>query len=182
MNESLRNKLIKNEWAEDFDVDDLVKLIENHYTEEATSPGLPGVHGQWISYKTPPTQEYTDPTGLVQMITGKKTSSIAWDKAVFGQYTWRPYPEHDPRPVVLSDESPTSTHINPKVEPKISSPTYSRAKLVHITRTIDPKTRIHYLDAIDEDGKHYMAQMTHQVENWITYCVPWKLAPQFPVK
>lgn len=98
MNESLRNKLIKNEWAEDFDVDDLVKLIESHY--------------------------------------------------------------------------------------KVSSPTYSvsRAKLVHITRTINPKTHIHYLDAIDEDGRHWMAQMTHRVEDWITYCVPWKLAPQFPVE
>jgi hypothetical protein len=34
-------------------------------------------------------------------------------------------------------------------------------KFVSITRTIDPKTNIHYLDAIDENGHHWMAQMEH---------------------
>ena len=58
----------------------------------------------------------------------------------------------------------------------------ARVKLTQITRTIDPKTRIHYLDAIDEDGRHWMAQMTHRVENWITYSEKWKLAPQVPTE
>ena len=33
-----------------------------------------------------------------------------------------------------------------------------KVKFTTITRTIDPKTCIHYLDAIGEDGFHYMAQ------------------------
>ena len=184
MTKSLRDTLIDKGWVTNFNADTLVKLIERHYNENVEQSGLPGVHGQWISYKHPPTPEYADSIGLVQMITnGKKTFSIAWDIVVDRQYTWRPYSEHDPRPIGLS-EITASTPIQPEVEPKISSPTYSvtKAKLVHITRTIDPKTRIHYLDAIDEDGRHWMAQMTHQVEKWITYCDPWKLAPQFPVK
>jgi hypothetical protein len=45
---------------------------------------------------------------------------------------------------------------------------------------IDPKTRIHYLDAIDEDGRHWMAQMTHQKEEWLTYDRSWHKDPQQP--
>jgi poly(3-hydroxyalkanoate) synthetase len=51
-------------------------------------------------------------------------------------------------------------------------------KFVHISRVIDPKTRIHYLDAIDEEGRHWMAEMSHQKEEWIVYTKCWKLAPQ----
>ncbi len=53
-------------------------------------------------------------------------------------------------------------------------------KFVQITRTIDPKTRIHYLDAIDEDGVHWEAQMETGVEEWITYKKFWKKDPQQP--
>jgi hypothetical protein len=49
-----------------------------------------------------------------------------------------------------------------------------------ISRVIDPKTRIHYLDAIDEDGQHWTAQMTHQEEPWIIYKEVWKKDPQQP--
>lgn len=54
------------------------------------------------------------------------------------------------------------------------------AKFIHITRTIDSKTRIHYLDAIDDQGRHWTAQMTHQEEPWITYTQTWRLDPQKP--
>lgn len=55
-----------------------------------------------------------------------------------------------------------------------------RTKFVTITRTIDPKNRIHYLDAIDDNGQHWIAQMTHQEEDWITYKEVWKKDPQQP--
>jgi len=56
----------------------------------------------------------------------------------------------------------------------------SKVKFVSITRTIDPKTRIHYLDAIDENGIHWMAQMTHKEEPWLCYSETWKEDPQQP--
>ena len=55
-----------------------------------------------------------------------------------------------------------------------------RVKFTHITRVIDPKTRIHYLDAIDENGIHWMAQMETDVERWITYKEVWKKDSQQP--
>jgi hypothetical protein len=55
-----------------------------------------------------------------------------------------------------------------------------RVKFVTITRTIDPKTRIHYLDAVDENGYHWSAQMETNVEPWITYKEVWKKDPQQP--
>jgi hypothetical protein len=56
----------------------------------------------------------------------------------------------------------------------------SKVKFVSITRTIDPKTRIHYLDAIDENGQHWMAQMTHKEEPWLCYNETWYEDPQQP--
>ena len=57
-----------------------------------------------------------------------------------------------------------------------------RVKFIHITRTIDSKTGTHYLDALDEDGNHYMAEMSHRVEKWLCYTKMWHLAPQHPTK
>lgn len=51
-------------------------------------------------------------------------------------------------------------------------------KFVHISRVIDPETRIHYLDAIDEEGRHWTAEMSHKEEAWICYTKSWKLASQ----
>ena len=53
-------------------------------------------------------------------------------------------------------------------------------KFVSVTRTIDHKTRIHYLDAIDEEGVHWMAQMDHKTEPWLCYTKPWYKDPQHP--
>jgi hypothetical protein len=55
-----------------------------------------------------------------------------------------------------------------------------RVKFKSITRVIDPKTRIHYLDAIDENGQHWTAQMDTGVEPGITYNEIWKKDPQQP--
>jgi hypothetical protein len=49
------------------------------------------------------------------------------------------------------------------------------AKLVQISRTIDPKTRIHYLDAIDTKGRHWMAEMSHKEEKWLVFTRTWSL-------
>ena len=56
-----------------------------------------------------------------------------------------------------------------------------RVKFTHIARTIDPKTRIHYLDAIDVNGIHWLAQMETDVEKWITYKEIWYQDPQQPL-
>jgi hypothetical protein len=58
--------------------------------------------------------------------------------------------------------------------------TVERVKFTSVTRTIDPKTRIHYLDAIDENGKHWMAEMSHQVENWLVFTRVWHRDEQLP--
>ena len=55
-----------------------------------------------------------------------------------------------------------------------------RAKFTHVTRVIDPKTRIHYLDAVDTNGYHWTAQMSHKEEPWIVYKEVWKKDPQQP--
>ena len=55
-----------------------------------------------------------------------------------------------------------------------------RVKFKTITRVIDPKTRIHYLDAVDENGYHWTAEMSHKVEPWIVYTSNWRKDPQQP--
>jgi hypothetical protein len=55
-----------------------------------------------------------------------------------------------------------------------------RVKFKSITRVIDPKTGIHYLDAISDKGEHYMAEMETGVEKWITYKRVWYKDPQMP--
>jgi hypothetical protein len=58
----------------------------------------------------------------------------------------------------------------------------SKVKFVYVTRTIDPKTRIHYLDAVDEYGNHWMAQMEHKTEPWLCFSEVWYEDRQQPVK
>jgi hypothetical protein len=57
----------------------------------------------------------------------------------------------------------------------------NKLKFVQVSRVIDPKTRIHYLDAIDENGIHWVAQQEIGVERWITYKEVWKKDPQQPL-
>ena len=56
-----------------------------------------------------------------------------------------------------------------------------RVKFTNITRVIDPKTNIHYLDAVDTNGYHWTAQMQTGVERWITYKEVWKKDSQQPL-
>lgn len=55
-----------------------------------------------------------------------------------------------------------------------------RVKFTHITRTIDPRTGIHYLDGIDTEGQHWSAEMATGIEPWIIYTQPWRKDPQQP--
>ena len=55
-----------------------------------------------------------------------------------------------------------------------------RVKFKTITRVIDPKTRIHYLDAVDKDGQHWIAEMSPNLEPWLCYTRTWEKDPQQP--
>jgi hypothetical protein len=54
----------------------------------------------------------------------------------------------------------------------------TESKFVHISRVIDPKTRIHYLDAIDDEGSHWTAEMSPHLEEWLCYTKHWKRSPK----
>ena len=56
-----------------------------------------------------------------------------------------------------------------------------RVKFKSITRVIDQKTGIHYLDAIDENGQHWTGQQETGVEKWITWKEQWKKNNQQPL-
>ena len=56
----------------------------------------------------------------------------------------------------------------------------NRLKFAQVSRVICPKTGIHYLDAIDENGIHWTGQQETGVERWITYKEVWKKDPQQP--
>ena len=57
----------------------------------------------------------------------------------------------------------------------------NKVKFTQVSRVICPKSGVHYLDAIDENGIHWMAQMEIGVERWITYKEVWKKDPQQPL-
>ena len=57
----------------------------------------------------------------------------------------------------------------------------NKLKFTQVSRVIDPKTGVHYLDAIDENGIHWVAQQEIGVERWITYKEVWKRDPQQPL-
>jgi hypothetical protein len=56
-----------------------------------------------------------------------------------------------------------------------------RVFFAQVSRVICPKTGIHYLDAIDVNGIHWLAQMETDVEKWITYKEFWHQDPQQPL-
>ena len=57
----------------------------------------------------------------------------------------------------------------------------NKLKFTQVSRVICPKTGVHYLDAIDENGIHWVAQQEIGVERWITYKEIWKRDPQQPL-
>ena len=48
-----------------------------------------------------------------------------------------------------------------------------KVKFTYIARTICPTTKIHYLDAISEDGIHYSAEMSPNIEKWLVWTKQW---------
>jgi hypothetical protein len=58
----------------------------------------------------------------------------------------------------------------------------SKIKFVSVTRVIDPKTGIHYLDAVDTEGQLWSAEMRTGVEKWIVYTSSWKKSGGIPYK
>lgn len=46
-------------------------------------------------------------------------------------------------------------------------------KFVSVTRVIDQKSGVHYLDAVDNKGQHWMAEMSHSVEKWQVFTRTW---------
>lgn len=57
-----------------------------------------------------------------------------------------------------------------------------KLKFTHISRVIDQKTQIHYLDAIDEYGNHWTAEMSPKIEKWLCYTETWRLDYQQPME
>lgn len=55
-----------------------------------------------------------------------------------------------------------------------------KVKFVTVTRTIDERSGIHYLDAVDVDGMHWSAEMDSRQEKWLVYTRLWKKDPQQP--
>lgn len=57
-----------------------------------------------------------------------------------------------------------------------------RVKFTQVSRVICPKTQTHYLDAIIDDGEHYVAEMKSGIERWLVFTSPWKKSGQVPYK
>ena len=57
-----------------------------------------------------------------------------------------------------------------------------KVKFTYINRTICPFTGIHFLDAITDDGEHYVAEMKRGIEKWLVFISPWKKSGQVPYK
>ena len=58
----------------------------------------------------------------------------------------------------------------------------NKVKFTQVSRVICPKTNIHYLDAISEDGIHYTAEQQVGIEKWIVFTQMWKKDPQQPIE
>ena len=59
--------------------------------------------------------------------------------------------------------------------------TVEKVKFVTITRTIDDRKGIHYLDAVDVNGNHWTAEMDSKQEKWLVYIKGWKKDSQQPL-
>jgi hypothetical protein len=49
-----------------------------------------------------------------------------------------------------------------------------KVKFTQVSRVICPRTGIHYLDAISQNGEHYVAEMKSGIERWLIFSSPWK--------
>jgi hypothetical protein len=57
-----------------------------------------------------------------------------------------------------------------------------KVKFTQVSRVICPKTGVHYLDAISQNGEHYVAEMKSGIERWLVFTSPWKKSGQVPYK
>ena len=64
---------------------------------------------------------------------------------------------------------------------RLASMSVEKVKFVTITRTIDDRNGIHYLDAVDVNGNHWTAEMDSRQEKWLVYIKGWKKDPQQPL-
>jgi hypothetical protein len=48
-----------------------------------------------------------------------------------------------------------------------------KVKFVSISRTINDSSGIHFLDAISENGEHYSAEMSPNIEKWLVWTKQW---------
>ena len=55
-----------------------------------------------------------------------------------------------------------------------------KVKFVSVNRVIDITRGIHYLDAVDEHGMHWSAEMDSKQEKWLVYTKVWTKDPQQP--
>ena len=60
--------------------------------------------------------------------------------------------------------------------------TMEKVKFVTVTSVINDRNGIHYLDAIDDAGYHWSAEMDSRQEKWLVYIKGWKRDPQQPYK
>ena len=58
--------------------------------------------------------------------------------------------------------------------------TVEKVKFVSVTRVIDDRKGIHYLDAVDVNGHHWFAEMDNKQEKWLVYSKLWHRDPQQP--
>ena len=56
-----------------------------------------------------------------------------------------------------------------------------KVKFVTVTRVIDDRNGIHYLDAVDVNGNHWTAEMDSKQEKWLVYIKGWKKDSQQPL-
>ena len=55
-------------------------------------------------------------------------------------------------------------------------------KFTQVSRVICPKSGIHYLDAVSDEGLHYTAEMSSNIEKWLVFTKPWGVDRQQPHK
>ena len=56
-----------------------------------------------------------------------------------------------------------------------------KVKFTQVSRVICPKSGVHYLDAISQNGVHYTAEMTPGIERWLVYTKQWCADRQQPL-
>jgi hypothetical protein len=56
-----------------------------------------------------------------------------------------------------------------------------KIKFTQVSRVICPKSGVHFLDAISQNGVHYTAEMSPNIEKWLVFTKPWSANRQQPL-